>query len=123
LPPRSLLYLKKHHMTGAEFLHAFILGTEVECRLGKAIYASHYVQAQNLIAGSGRVEDTARAGNVPAHSRQSLVNKALRSLRVKVHTQKRSPLPLETISPIRHRNSEPEYLAKFSMILLAHNGS
>jgi len=29
-------------MSGADFLHAFILGVEVECRIGNAVYPSHY---------------------------------------------------------------------------------
>jgi 2-methylcitrate dehydratase PrpD len=39
----ALLALGQNHpINGAEFLHAFIVGVEVECRLGRAIYPSHY---------------------------------------------------------------------------------
>ena len=43
---------EEHHMTGAEFLHAFILGIEVECRLGKAIYPSHQLPTVAGAAGT-----------------------------------------------------------------------
>jgi len=40
----SLLALAEHRaFTGAEFLHAFILGAEAECRIANAIYFAHNV--------------------------------------------------------------------------------
>ena len=33
---------ERQRMTGAELLHAFILGVEVECRIGNAVYPAHY---------------------------------------------------------------------------------
>jgi len=39
----ALLALAEYKpMSGADFLHAFILGVEVECRIGNAVYPSHY---------------------------------------------------------------------------------
>jgi 2-methylcitrate dehydratase PrpD len=39
----ALLALAEYQpMSGADFLHAFILGVEVECRIGNAVYPSHY---------------------------------------------------------------------------------
>lgn len=40
----SLLALAEYHpLTGADFLHAFILGVEVECRIANAVYFAHNV--------------------------------------------------------------------------------
>jgi len=39
----ALLALAEYKpMSGADFLHAFTLGVEVECRIGNAVYPSHY---------------------------------------------------------------------------------
>jgi 2-methylcitrate dehydratase PrpD len=40
-------------MSGAEFLHAFVLGVEVECRLGRAIYPSHYDMGWHITGTCG----------------------------------------------------------------------
>ena len=37
-----LAYSETRRVTGAEFLHAFVLGVEVSCRIGNAVYPSHY---------------------------------------------------------------------------------
>jgi 2-methylcitrate dehydratase PrpD len=39
--PALLALAERQPMTGANFLHAFILGVEVECRIANAIYAGH----------------------------------------------------------------------------------
>lgn len=53
-----------HPITGAEFLHAFILGTEVECRLGNAIYPSHYDLGWHITATCGVFGAAAACGKV-----------------------------------------------------------
>ena len=40
-------------MSGAEFLHAFILGVEVECRIGNAVYPSHYDVGWHITGTAG----------------------------------------------------------------------
>jgi 2-methylcitrate dehydratase PrpD len=40
-------------MNGAEFLHAFILGVEVECRIGNAVYPSHYDVGWHITGTAG----------------------------------------------------------------------
>ena len=40
-------------VSGAAFLHAFILGVEVECRLGRAIYPSHYEMGWHITGTCG----------------------------------------------------------------------
>ncbi|MGA8041969.1 MAG: MmgE/PrpD family protein [Terracidiphilus sp.] len=42
-----------HPLTGAEFLHAFVLGVEIECRLGLAIYPSHYDMGWHITGTCG----------------------------------------------------------------------
>jgi 2-methylcitrate dehydratase PrpD len=53
-----------HPMTGAQFLHAFILGTEIECRLGNAIYPSHYDLGWHITATCGVFGAAAACGKV-----------------------------------------------------------
>lgn len=40
-------------ITGAEFLHAFLLGVDVECRVGNAITPEHYDQGWHITATCG----------------------------------------------------------------------
>jgi 2-methylcitrate dehydratase PrpD len=40
-------------MTGAELMHAFILGVEVECRLGNAVSPWHYARGWHITATCG----------------------------------------------------------------------
>jgi 2-methylcitrate dehydratase PrpD len=50
----ALLALAEHRtMSGADFLHAFILGVEVECRIGKAVNPSHYDVGWHITATAG----------------------------------------------------------------------
>jgi len=42
-----------HPMSGAELLHAFIIGVEIECRLGRAIYPSHYQMGWHITGTCG----------------------------------------------------------------------
>lgn len=53
-----------HPMSGADFLHAFVLGTEVECRLGNAIYPSHYQMGWHITATCGVFGAAAACGKV-----------------------------------------------------------
>ncbi len=49
---------------GAEFVHAFILGTEVECRLGNAIFPSHYEMGWHITGTCGVFGAAAAAGKI-----------------------------------------------------------
>ena len=50
----ALLALAEYRpMSGAEFLHAFILGVEVECRIGNAVYPSHYDVGWHITGTAG----------------------------------------------------------------------
>lgn len=53
-----------HPLSGAEFIHAFIVGTEVECRLGSAIYPSHYDMGWHITGTCGVFGAVAACGKV-----------------------------------------------------------
>jgi 2-methylcitrate dehydratase PrpD len=51
-------------MTGAELLHAFILGVEVECRIGNAVYPAHYDIGWHITGTAGVFGAAAAAGKI-----------------------------------------------------------
>ena len=61
----ALLALAEYRpMSGADFLHAFILGVEVECRLGNAVYPSHYDVGWHITGTAGVFGAAAAVGRV-----------------------------------------------------------
>ena len=62
-----------HPMSGADFLHAFVLGTEVECRLGNAIYPSHYQMGWHITATCGVFGAAAACGKILGVSAEQMV--------------------------------------------------
>lgn len=67
----SLFALSQTHpMSGAEFLHAFIVGVEIECRLGRALYPTHYSMGWHITGTCGAFGAAAACGkalNFNAH--------------------------------------------------------
>src|ERR671917_1364711 len=51
-------------MNGREFLHAFILGVEVECRIGNAVYPEHYDRGWHITGTAGVFGAAAAAGKL-----------------------------------------------------------
>jgi len=51
-------------MTGTELLHAFILGVEVECRIGNAVYPAHYDVGWHITGTAGVFGAAAAVGKV-----------------------------------------------------------
>jgi len=61
----ALLALAEHKpIDGADFLHAFILGVEVECRIGNAVYPSHFDVGWHITGTAGVFGAAAAAGRV-----------------------------------------------------------
>ncbi len=55
---------ERRQMTGAELLHAFILGVEVECRIGNAVYPAHYDIGWHITGTAGVFGAAAAAGKI-----------------------------------------------------------
>lgn len=61
----ALLALAEYRpLTGAAFLHAFVLGVEAECRIGNAVYPSHYDVGWHITGTAGVFGAAAAAGRV-----------------------------------------------------------
>jgi 2-methylcitrate dehydratase PrpD len=69
----ALLALAEHtSVTGEEFIHAFVLGTEVECRIGNAVYPSHYDVGWHITGTAGVFGAAAGAGRLLRLDEQQL---------------------------------------------------
>jgi len=51
--PPVLALAERHGFSGAEVLHAFILGAEVECRAGLAVSPGHYARGWHITSTAG----------------------------------------------------------------------
>lgn len=58
--------------SGTDFMHAFILGVEVECRIGKAVYPSHYDRGFHITGTAGVFGAAAAAGKLLGLNRQQM---------------------------------------------------
>jgi 2-methylcitrate dehydratase PrpD len=74
-PVASALLALAEHMpvTGEEFIHAFVLGTEVECRIGNAVYPSHYDAGWHITGTAGVFGAAAAAGRLLGLNEQQQV--------------------------------------------------
>lgn len=59
-------------VSGAEFVHAFVLGVEVECRIGNAVYPSHYDVGWHITGTTGVFGAAAAAGRLLALDAQQM---------------------------------------------------
>jgi 2-methylcitrate dehydratase PrpD len=48
-----LALAEKHDASGEAFMHAFVLGVEAECRIGLAVYPSHYERGFHITGTAG----------------------------------------------------------------------
>lgn len=68
-----LALAERKPVKGADFLHAFILGVDVECRIGNAVYPSHYDVGWHITATAGVFGAAAAAGRLIGLSEQQMV--------------------------------------------------
>jgi 2-methylcitrate dehydratase PrpD len=62
--PVLLALAERSPLSGEDFLHAFILGIEIECRIGKMVYPSHYDRGYHITGSAGVFGAAAAAGKV-----------------------------------------------------------
>jgi 2-methylcitrate dehydratase PrpD len=62
--PVLLALAERQTLSGADFLHAFILGVDVECRIGMAVYPWHYDQGYHITGSAGVFGAAAAAGKI-----------------------------------------------------------
>jgi 2-methylcitrate dehydratase PrpD len=68
-----LALAERRPVKGDAFLHAFILGVEAECRIGNAVYPSHYDVGWHITATAGVFGAAAAAGRLLGLSEQQMV--------------------------------------------------
>ena len=59
-------------MTGAEFMHALVLGCEVECRMGNAVFPEHYALGWHITGTMGVFGAAAAIGRVLGLNEQQM---------------------------------------------------
>jgi 2-methylcitrate dehydratase PrpD len=62
--PALLALAERQPMSGADFLHAFVLGVEVECRIGMAVYPAHYDEGYHITGTAGVFGAAAASGKI-----------------------------------------------------------
>ena len=60
-------------MSGKEFLNAMVLGIEVECRIGNAVYPAHYDRGWHITGTAGVFGSAAASGRVLGLSEQQMI--------------------------------------------------
>ena len=70
----AALALAQHrHVTGEDFLLAMLLGIEAECRIGNAVYPSHYDMGWHITGSCGVFGAAAACGKILGLSEQQMV--------------------------------------------------
>ncbi|MBI3918088.1 MAG: MmgE/PrpD family protein [Betaproteobacteria bacterium] len=67
-----LALAERSPVSGADFLHAFILGVEAECRIGNAVYPSHYDVGWHITGTAGVFGAAAAAGRLLGLTEQQM---------------------------------------------------
>ncbi len=68
-----LALAERQPVTGAAFLHAFVLGVEVECRIGNSVYPEHYDVGWHITGTAGVFGAAAAAGRLLGLTEQQMV--------------------------------------------------
>ena len=81
--PGLLALAEQHPISGAALVHAFILGVEVECRVGRSVMPAHYRRGWHITATCGIFGAAAAAGKLlgldPRHMAWALGHAATQS--------------------------------------------
>ncbi|MCB1671873.1 MAG: MmgE/PrpD family protein [Pseudomonadales bacterium] len=64
---------ERQRISGQEFQQAFVLGVEVECRIGKAVYSLHYDRGFHITGTTGVFGAAAAAGKLLGLNEQQMV--------------------------------------------------
>jgi 2-methylcitrate dehydratase PrpD len=71
----SVLALAQHQpVSGAELLRALVLGMETECRIGNAVYPSHYDMGWHITGTCGALGSAAACGNLLGLDTRQMIN-------------------------------------------------
>ncbi len=62
--PALVSLAEREVITGEDFVHAFVLGVEVECRVGMAVYPWHYDRGYHITGTAGVFGAAAAAGKI-----------------------------------------------------------
>lgn len=68
-----LALAERKRVSGEDFMHAFILGVEVECRIGNAVYPDHYDVGWHITGTAGVFGAAAAAGKLLGLDEQQMV--------------------------------------------------
>jgi 2-methylcitrate dehydratase PrpD len=70
----AILALAQHKkVSGTDFLHALLLGVETECRIGNAVFPSHYEMGWHITGSCGVFGSAAACGRLLGLSEQQMV--------------------------------------------------
>jgi 2-methylcitrate dehydratase PrpD len=62
--PAILALAEQQPVSGRDFLHALVLGAEVECRIGNAVYPAHYDRGWHITGTTGAFGAAAASGRL-----------------------------------------------------------
>jgi 2-methylcitrate dehydratase PrpD len=68
-----LALAERKPLSGKDFLHAFLLGVEVECRIGNSVYPQHYDVGWHITGTAGVFGAAAAAGRLLGLNEQQMV--------------------------------------------------
>jgi 2-methylcitrate dehydratase PrpD len=71
--PAMLALAERQKISGREFVHALVLGAEVECRIGNAVYPAHYDAGWHISGTAGVFGAAAAAGKLLGLSEQQMI--------------------------------------------------
>jgi 2-methylcitrate dehydratase PrpD len=71
--PAILALAELQPISGRDFLHALVLGAEVECRIGNAVYPAHYDRGWHITGTAGVFGAAAACGKLLGLSEQQMV--------------------------------------------------